>query len=378
MGAERVGRAPGVNAKRAVQTQGVQSPSVKRSVRWVRGLCEVLLFSGVFVSAVSFLLHSAAVPPPERQVVPAHFERIAMQFPRQVSQGACAMATFSLVALQEKDKAHTEVHLVLRTPAGKEAKTVRAFALPPKGIAQLGTDAATAGVSRAGSQDVTHVALLGISIFWEPGDWMLEAQVRVPGGKPYVRRAPLRIEKKEFPREELRLDRKNTAIAQDKSERKKVQRERLKALWTVTSPQTRAFLGPFRQPVESRRCTSVFGQARVFVYTDGTRSAQYHWGKDFGVPVGTAVYAAGTGRVVLAEQRTTTGWSVVLEHAPGLYTAYYHLNELLVKKDTYVSTGTLIARSGTTGFSTGPHVHWEARINSTPIDPECLDRKSVV
>ncbi|UWV11461.1 hypothetical protein N3P21_03625, partial [Treponema pallidum] len=74
MGAERVGRAPGVNAKRAVQTQGVQSPSVKRSVRWVRGLCEVLLFSGVFVSAVSFLLHSAAVPPPERQVVPAHFE----------------------------------------------------------------------------------------------------------------------------------------------------------------------------------------------------------------------------------------------------------------------------------------------------------------
>lgn len=65
-----------------------------------------------------------------------------------------------------------------------------------------------------------------------------------------------------------------------------------------------------------------------------------------------------------------TGWSVVIEHLPGLYSLYYHLKSLNVKENDYVKAGEKIGLSGSTGLATGPHLHWEVRLNMAALKPE--------
>ena len=72
----------------------------------------------------------------------------------------------------------------------------------------------------------------------------------------------------------------------------------------------------------------------------------------------------------MAENRISTGWSVVIEHLPGLYSLYYHCSELNVKEGDMVKQNQLIAKSGATGLATGPHLHWEIRLNGSAVVPE--------
>lgn len=110
-----------------------------------------------------------------------------------------------------------------------------------------------------------------------------------------------------------------------------------------------------------------------FGWTDYARSGAYggkpHTGIDIGVPIGTPVRAAGSGRV------TTAGWGggygnwVVIDHGAGVETIYGHLSSIAVTPGQTVTMGQLIGYSGNTGYSTGPHLHFEIRINGEPVDP---------
>ncbi|MEE0353111.1 MAG: M23 family metallopeptidase, partial [Treponema sp.] len=66
----------------------------------------------------------------------------------------------------------------------------------------------------------------------------------------------------------------------------------------------------------------------------------------------------------------TTGWSVVIEHLPGLYSLYYHMSQLKVKEGDIVKPGQVIGFSGSTGLATGPHLHWEMRLNMEAVNPD--------
>ena len=123
-------------------------------------------------------------------------------------------------------------------------------------------------------------------------------------------------------------------------------------------------------PTTSTRYTSWFGDRRVYAYSNGKSSTSLHYGNDYGIPEGSEVKACSDGKVVLAEWRNSTGWSIVIEHLPGLYSLYYHLSEMLVKEGDTVKTGDLIAKSGKTGLATGPHLHWEMRLNMSAVRPE--------
>jgi len=72
----------------------------------------------------------------------------------------------------------------------------------------------------------------------------------------------------------------------------------------------------------------------------------------------------------MAENRISTGFTVVIEHLPGVYSLYYHLDALLAGEGETVRTGSLIGRSGNTGLATGPHLHWEFRVNGEAADPD--------
>ncbi|MFJ7900369.1 M23 family metallopeptidase [Streptomyces sp. NPDC096198] len=126
--------------------------------------------------------------------------------------------------------------------------------------------------------------------------------------------------------------------------------------------------GPGRSwitPVETYRLSAGFGSG-------GSHWSHGHTGQDFAVPIGTPVRAVGAGQVVRVKCGGAFGIEVVIRHPGGYCTQYAHLTAVTVGAGDRVSTGQLIAQSGTTGNSTGPHLHFEVR--STPewgsgIDP---------
>ncbi|MER5177400.1 transglycosylase family protein [Streptomyces sp. NPDC002896] len=104
----------------------------------------------------------------------------------------------------------------------------------------------------------------------------------------------------------------------------------------------------------------------------GSWSKGYHTGVDFPVPTGTSVKAVAAGRVVSAGWGGAYGYQVVIRHADGKYSQYAHLSALTVKAGQNVVSGQRIARSGSTGNSTGPHLHFEVRTGpgfGSDIDP---------
>jgi murein DD-endopeptidase MepM/ murein hydrolase activator NlpD len=101
---------------------------------------------------------------------------------------------------------------------------------------------------------------------------------------------------------------------------------------------------------------------------------KFHSGADIRGKHGTPVMAAGGGTVICAERKNGYGNVVFVDHGNGLVTRYAHLRKIEVKKDAIVTAGQRIGQVGSTGRTTGPHLHFEVRIDGRPVDP--LERQS--
>ena|GEM_PF-1243984 len=113
-----------------------------------------------------------------------------------------------------------------------------------------------------------------------------------------------------------------------------------------------------------------FGEIRV---TNGDpKSRRSHLGIDYAVSRGTPVHAGNAGKVLLAEFLLNTGNTVVIDHGGGLKSLYFHMDALTVSAGTMVAKGDQIGVVGSTGYSTGPHLHYEMRIGDQPINPAML------
>lgn len=113
------------------------------------------------------------------------------------------------------------------------------------------------------------------------------------------------------------------------------------------------------------RVTSPFGH-RVHPVL---KTKRFHNGIDIGTPIGTPVHAPQNAEVAVAAENATSGKYVILDHGQGVRTAYCHLSALDVAAGDTVKAGAPIARTGNTGRSTGPHLHYIVRIGGDPIDP---------
>lgn len=102
------------------------------------------------------------------------------------------------------------------------------------------------------------------------------------------------------------------------------------------------------------------------------RVSSFHAGIDLALAEGTRVYAAAAGRVVTAGWEGGFGFLVVLDHGDGYSTYYGHLSQPLVVVGQFVEMGQTIALSGNTGLSTGPHLHFEVRLDGVAVDPLSL------
>ncbi|WP_419868645.1 peptidoglycan DD-metalloendopeptidase family protein [Chryseobacterium sp. CT-SW4] len=97
---------------------------------------------------------------------------------------------------------------------------------------------------------------------------------------------------------------------------------------------------------------------------------QFHKGLDIAVAYGSDVVATAAGTVIFSGQKGGYGNCVIVSHGNGLATLYGHLSELEVKANDKVKVGQVIAKSGNSGRSTGPHLHYEVHKNNTPINPK--------
>ena len=100
-----------------------------------------------------------------------------------------------------------------------------------------------------------------------------------------------------------------------------------------------------------------------------TGQSKGHGGIDLGVPTGTSVRAALPGTVTVAQYNSSYGYYVMIDHGNGLSTLYAHNSKLMVKVGQTVNTGDIISLSGSTGRSTGPHLHFEVRVNGERTNP---------
>ena len=133
--------------------------------------------------------------------------------------------------------------------------------------------------------------------------------------------------------------------------------------YTGTTPRpTTASNGYFIWPVQGT-ITSTFGYRYIF------GSTSYHSGLDIACPHGTTIKAADGGKVTFAGDRGDYGYLVIILHDDGKQTCYAHNSALLVKAGDRVYQGQAIARAGSTGLATGPHCHFEIRVNGTCVNP---------
>jgi murein DD-endopeptidase MepM/ murein hydrolase activator NlpD len=123
---------------------------------------------------------------------------------------------------------------------------------------------------------------------------------------------------------------------------------------TVATPSAAGLIWPLQGPI-----TSPFGP----------RWGGFHPGIDIGVPEGTPIHAAASGTVIWCGWDGGYGNLVVIDHHDGIATAYAHQSRIEVSCNQNVEQGQVIGLVGTTGFSTGPHLHFEVRVNGSPVDP---------
>ncbi len=146
----------------------------------------------------------------------------------------------------------------------------------------------------------------------------------------------------------------------------KEERERLYALWARVSGPPR-WHDPFRFPIgEGFERTSPYGTRRSY---NGGPVSSFHAGSDWGAPEGTPILAPAPGVVVLAEPLFVRGGAVIIDHGAGVYSNFWHMSRIDVKPGDEVQTGDQLGLVGTTGLSTGAHLHWEIRVNTVAVDP---------
>ncbi len=217
-------------------------------------------------------------------------------------------------------------------------------------------------------QDI--LAGIPLSSYQAAGEYTLLISYAPFGKEEFEFSLPINIEPKEFVSETIQLDARNTSIKTNDSDERWRQIKKLNEILETKNISSVYTLSRFIPPTQATRRTSFFADRRVYAYSNGKSSTSLHYGIDYGIPTGSEVRAPADGKVVMAEFRITTGWSTVIEHLPGLYSLYYHQNELKCAVGDIVKKGDLIGLSGSTGLATGPHLHWEIRLNMEAVSPD--------
>lgn len=211
------------------------------------------------------------------------------------------------------------------------------------------------------------VALVPVNCRTKEGDYSYKVQVFRDGEVKTEKEEILKILPKEFEKQYLNVSTKQAAQRSEENfDQDQIYTDKAKS---ATSDKP-LWEGVFIKPVDGRISTE-FGMIR---YVNKKESGR-HSGLDLAAAKGTPVKAANSGTVRLSMLLKVTGNTVILDHGLSIYSSYAHLDKLLVKEGDQVKKGDIIGEVGSTGFSTGPHLHWTTTIGKVYINPESLMAK---
>lgn len=205
------------------------------------------------------------------------------------------------------------------------------------------------------------VAFFGISYWMEPGEYLLflhglgEESIQVQSGN--------------FPESRIFVDPKQEELVDPEPEdpqireRREADREKINQAYSKSHEEI-LWQGPFIWPAQGR-ITTGFGDTRYVNH----RLTGRHSGIDIAAPENTPIQAANTGYVRLSEELLVTGETIILDHGWGIYSSYSHLNARKVQVGERVEKGQVIGLMGSTGFSTGSHLHWVIRTREAFLNP---------
>jgi murein DD-endopeptidase MepM/ murein hydrolase activator NlpD len=207
--------------------------------------------------------------------------------------------------------------------------------------------------------------LVGIDVEIPPGPLTLTILATAPGATTSTTYA-LTVEPAVFAERHLKVDPR--FVTPPAGVRPRIEREarRLNALYALVSTDLAAPT-VFAPPVPQPR-SSPFGVRSIFNGEPRSR----HNGLDFASPAGTRIRAPAPGRIVLVDDLYYTGNTVVIDHGHGLVSLFAHMTRTGVVEGTRVRRGALLGTVGSTGRSTGPHLHWTVRLAGARVDPAAL------
>jgi murein DD-endopeptidase MepM/ murein hydrolase activator NlpD len=221
---------------------------------------------------------------------------------------------------------------------------------------------------RPSAQKDAVFAFLGIDVQAKPGAHVLTVKVQRAGGAVETIRKELLVAGREFPSTKLTLDPNYVTPPASVQGRIKREAELVALAMSVVTP---GWLGdgPFIAPHPGPSWSN-FGQRRL----NNDVLASLHTGLDLRVPFGEPIGAANAGRVVMASDLYLGGKTVIIDHGLGVFSTYGHMSELRVKRGEVVQKGQTVGLCGSTGRSTGPHLHWSVRVLDARVDPEAMLR----
>jgi murein DD-endopeptidase MepM/ murein hydrolase activator NlpD len=201
------------------------------------------------------------------------------------------------------------------------------------------------------------IAVGAVDVEAKPG----VSKVLITDGKK-KRHVPLVVKQPRFPRQSITLPADKVFLSPDDLVRADKEAVRLQSLWkTVTAP---VWEGSFILPLNNNTST-VFGTKRII----NRKKISIHKGTDIQGREGEKVQASNRGRVVLAEELFFGGNTVILDHGQGIYTLYMHLSGFAVRPEDMVSKGDVIGFVGSSGRSSGPHLHFGVKVQDTSVNP---------
>lgn len=207
-----------------------------------------------------------------------------------------------------------------------------------------------------------YIGLIPCYNYAKPDSYAITAEATEADGTTTIFSSTLEVAYKEFAVQNLTISSSAVSLQTDSNQ----------ASDQLNLDQARAnpifeklWEGTFIQPTEGVISTE-YGQIR---YTNNNPTPSRHNGIDFANVKGTPVYAANTGRVVLAKALFITGNTIIIDHGMGIFSYYNHLDELLVEVGDDVIKSDLIGKMGTTGYSTGSHLHFSISKFNIRLNP---------
>jgi murein DD-endopeptidase MepM/ murein hydrolase activator NlpD len=206
-----------------------------------------------------------------------------------------------------------------------------------------------------------YVALVGLDAFTEPG--LTSLTLAGSGSRPWPPlQQPVTVVSGNYGTQLIQVSEDLAALLAPE-----VRTEEDAFFETIFSRfgETQQWQGSFQMPVTTTVITAGYGAIRSY---NGGPFDIFHTGIDFGMATGATVMAAAPGEVLFSDELPLRGNTIIIDHGLGVMTGYFHLSALHVTTGDFVAAGQTIGEVGSTGLSSGPHLHWDVRIMNAPVN----------